>query len=511
MSSTEKKIDLEKKLNVMTDDNPQTASNDGVIEQGSPTMVSEKLKDHDHEPTPVLANHSESQPCKRVNQMWDFVEDLDDNGMFLCKICMDILIEPHLITCCGECICKKCIDSHLLRVSAVTDKKKSCPFCRKDDFKLIENSDLKKSINRQKVFCLYRKSGCMWSGKLQEGESHLHECMFCPVDCPNKCECGKIERHSLRKHFAECPQQIMECLFAPIGCKTGYPLLRKEVKVHSNQDIHQHLILLAKSSLTMLDEFDTTITALHLSQNEVVKEMSDKICSKKQELTKLEHTIKSLETELLDLQHRIDAMKQVEGANRARYTAKLNSRCNEAMGLKDVCQMTLAKLQAMPVPPANYASCPPVTFTVDHFSVRKTHDEEWISPPFYTHFGGYKMCLSIFPNGIQEAQGNHVSVYLHMMSGEFDDHLKWPFPGALVNISALSQQNPALRKLAGSRGNIGANIGLLTRDARECRYRVCDGTYSPGHGRRRYISHQYLNQYLTKDSFKIMIFNVQFL
>ena len=183
--------------------------------------------------------------------MWDFIGDHDDNEMFFCKICMGVLIEPQLITCCGECICKRCIDSHLQRVYAMTDKKKCCPFCRKDDFKLIENSDLKKSIAKLKVLCLYHKSGCMWSGKLQNSESHLHECAFCPIDCPNKCEYGKIERRNLRKHIAECPMQVVECSFEQIGCKREHSFLRKDVKVHLNQDVHQHLILLAKSTLRM--------------------------------------------------------------------------------------------------------------------------------------------------------------------------------------------------------------------------------------------------------------------
>ena len=479
-----------------------SAFKDGAVKK------SEGLNDHESVILSCPVN-GDKRKC------WTFVDNHDDNGLFLCKICMEVLMDPHLITCCGECVCKRCIDSHLLRVSSLTGRKKSCPFCRKDDFKLIENYDLKKSIINLKVFCLYRKSGCMWSGKLKEGEAHLHECIFCPIDCPNKCEYGKIERRNLRKHITKCPLQITECSFEPVGCKTEYSLPRKELKAHSNQGIHQHLILLAKSTLKMHEEIDTTVASFNLIQNMELQEKCDIIHSKKKELTMLEQHIQSLETELFDLQKRIESMKHIlsENRSRARYTAELSTRYNETKGLQDICHTTLAKLQALPerIPPTNNIFCPPVVFSIDRFSVRKIHNEEWISPPFYTHNGGYKMCLSIFPNGKDGAKGNHVSLFLHMMQGEFDDHLKWPFPGAVFNITALNQRNPTLGKLVGSKGNIGVDINLFTRVARECRSRVCDNAYGSGYGCYKFIPFQYLNQYLTNDTFRIMIFNIQFM
>ena len=60
------------------------------------------------------------------------------------------------------------IDCHLLRLSTLDGREKSCPFCQKDDFKLIENSDLKKSINNLKVYCLCCESGCMYMARKAE-------------------------------------------------------------------------------------------------------------------------------------------------------------------------------------------------------------------------------------------------------------------------------------------------------------------------------------------------------
>ena len=465
------------------------------------------------QPRSVMKKRNQNPPPDADNRNWEFVEDHSQKDILSCKICLDVLVDPHLITCCGECVCKKCIDSHLQREAAVReDKKPLCPFCRKAEFRLIENLDLKKTIGRLRVYCLYRSSGCMWSGKLQEGEAHLQECVFCPIDCPNGCrEYGKIERRNLSKHMADCPLQVVECTFECVGCKTKHPLPRKELQVHSSKNIHHHLVLLARSNIRLYEQCDITLATLRSSHDEMVKEKTARIHSQKQELTSLEQTIESLEANLLGLTQKINTLKETEDASRARCTAQLKAKSEEARGLQDVCQVTLAEVQALPVPQTTRIHCPPVTFTIDNFASRKALDEQWISPPFYTHFGGYKMCLTINPNGYQEAHGNYVSVFAHMMSGEFDDHLQWPFPGAIINISALSQRNAIIGGVVGSRGNYGAALMLTGQNTLECRSRVYDGSYGPGYGQRTYIPHRILNQYLAGDVFKIVIYHIQFL
>ena len=49
------------------------------------------------------------------------------------------------------------------------------------------------------------------------------------------------------------------------------------------------------------------------------------------------------------------------------------------------------------------------------------------------------MCLGVFANGIDKGKGTHVSVLVHMMRGEFDDELKWPFRGK-VTINMMNQE-----------------------------------------------------------------------
>ena len=71
-------------------------------------------------------------------------------------------------------------------------------------------------------------------------------------------------------------------------------------------------------------------------------------------------------------------------------------------------------------------------FMVANFSTYMKQNSEYLSPPFYTHPKGYKLCLSVFANGRNTGKGTHVSVYATLMRGEYDDQLKWPFEGDVV-------------------------------------------------------------------------------
>ena len=67
----------------------------------------------------------------------------------------------------------------------------------------------------------------------------------------------------------------------------------------------------------------------------------------------------------------------------------------------------------------------------DHYQV---NEYVFKSDPFYSHPGGYKMLTIIRPNGSGERQGTHVSLFVHIFPGEFDDQLRWP-----LNLMAGSQ------------------------------------------------------------------------
>lgn len=68
------------------------------------------------------------------------------------------------------------------------------------------------------------------------------------------------------------------------------------------------------------------------------------------------------------------------------------------------------------------------------------------SPPFYTSLYGYKMCLRMNLNGVDSGFGHHLSLFVHMMRGDWDDILEWPFTGRITLAILDQSENVEFRR-----------------------------------------------------------------
>lgn len=55
------------------------------------------------------------------------------------------------------------------------------------------------------------------------------------------------------------------------------------------------------------------------------------------------------------------------------------------------------------------------------------------------------MYLKVYAKGYGGAKGTHVSVFMYMMRGEFDNELKWPFSGS-VTVQLLNHRKNGYHK-----------------------------------------------------------------
>ena len=139
---------------------------------------------------------------------------------------------------------------------------------------------------------------------------------------------------------------------------------------------------------------------------------------------------------------------------------------------------------------------PPIVLTLSHFEQMKTKSKGWFSSPFYSHVNGYKLCLCVYPNGVREGAGNHVSVYVYLMKGKNDAHLTWPFCGS-ITVELLNQKSDQTHHKGVIRfSDMQANV---------FNSRVVDGERGSGYGMTTFISHTQLagtpqTQYLKSDS-----------
>ena len=211
------------------------------------------------------------------------------------------------------------------------------------------------------------------------------------VYCSHKskgCE-WRGELRELDKHLNSEPptdKSLEGCPFTVIKCPLNHTgcevkLSRREMKEHMNNDWLGHV----------------------LKQTALVQTLSAQLQSVQGEKQRLEQRLTELEGEVVQLKQ-------------AQHVA---SHTGQPIG--------------------------PVEFTMTNFEQYKNSEQLWLSPPFYTHPHGYKMCLRVWPNGFGGGKGTHLGVTVHMMRGEFDDHLKWPFRGNIFFV-LLDQEGGKDRK-----------------------------------------------------------------
>ena len=80
----------------------------------------------------------------------------------------------------------------------------------------------------------------------------------------------------------------------------------------------------------------------------------------------------------------------------------------------------------------------PVIVRMSEYTTKKMDAVDWYSDPFYTREGGYKMKLNVLPDGCSNGKGTHLSVYLYLMEGPYDDMLSWPLKGKF-KVTLLNQ------------------------------------------------------------------------
>lgn len=467
-----------------------------------------------------------------------------------CSICLQILREPHLISCCGHNYCRVCIE-------LVSKENRPCPLCSKPNFTVLPNGSLERALNQLEVHCSRCNLGCKWTGGLGKLEEHLNEdptpenqldgceyvevecihgcggrfqrgqashhqtevcpqrpfcCDYCqdytsihadvvyrhwpvckcyPLSCPNWCTVYAIERQNLDEHLnTECPLKVIECEFHYAGCEDQ--VLRKDMPSHLEENHVQHTTLLAAINQKLaedLAEKDEQLSQLHeemQTQLSILRNQQEleigklqqennwlkmELAEVREEVAALVHNCKLATTELKSIQKsQKDELKR-EDEILKKNISDLRSSLDQG---KDALSEQCYSVQA-------YIGLFPVEFKLEKFEQHKLENDSWQSPPFYSHLQGYKMCLVVNANGHGSSQGEHVSVWVHLMQGEFDDSLKWPFKGEVTFqlLNQLGDKNHA-------RGTIP--FTRWTPDIYGCRVRGGERA-EKGLGLQRFIDH----------------------
>ncbi|XP_011405862.1 PREDICTED: TNF receptor-associated factor 5-like [Amphimedon queenslandica] len=292
-------------------------------------------------------------------------------------------------------------------------------------------------------------------GTIKDIDTHLNSCTYHLVPCTNECG-AMIRRSSLKTHLTDtCLERIVKCQY----CKQRGTYQQITSSSHfdecpdlpiqcSNEGCNEKIL---RRSLASHNE--TCPKAIIPCEYNTIG------CNKKMKRKEQEkHNEESMKQHLDIAMKKIDAL-QVTVLLPRKHVLKLNE-----------------------------------------YTELKEEEEGWSSPGFYTSPGGYKMLLRVYPNGLctGKGTGTHVSCFIRLEAGEYDDTLEWPFQGE-VTIELLNQLEDKNHK------KITISFNESTPDT--SKQRLWEDIRAGGWGCSQFISHEELDydlftncQYLKDDS-----------
>lgn len=435
----------------------------------------------------------------------EFVEQPPTGVQTECPLCLCVLRDPYLVTCCGSSFCRVCIEGVVARAEKGFG---ACPSCvtLASNYAVSPNTALQSTLAELHVRC---PNACPWTGKLSLLDDHACKrstaepdrppsytqalestevpCSFCsakvqrsvlmehqteeclkrpitcehcsatvpfeamelhwdtcgsfPTRCPNNCG-ARTKVKDLEHHVNQvCPLSVVDCDFSFAGCRSKQQ--RRELPEHLAASVSTHLSLLAAHSAAA----------------------EAKVVQLREEIEKRDKRLEELERDNYSLKEKVSRLDS--------YIVNI----------------------------------PPVTFELANFQKHVSELTEWYSPPFFSHPHGYMLCLKVNASGVGEAR-KHVSVSVQLITGDFDTHLLWPFLG-VVSIQILNQ--------LGDRDHHLGKISFCTTSNAEITGRVKTGGLAPtALTKSRFISHADLgynstkrSQYLKDDCLKFCIAKVE--
>ena len=168
-----------------------------------------------------------------------------------------------------------------------------------------------------------------------------------------------------------------------------------------------------------------------------VKEAQDELVKLKEEVLQkdeqLKHRVTELQQEMqTQLQQGLAKLENEIQAKNKEMQQQLQDRDKQIKEVQDQLQQKTKQIERVCDPETESLErrvrepCPPFEFTMTEFSKHKANNTEWRSPPFYSHRGGYKLCLAVYANGHDGHTGRYLNSFFFTMQGEYDGALTWP-------------------------------------------------------------------------------------
>ena len=319
--------------------------------------------------------------------------DPDHAEQFLCVICRNVAKDIYQVTCCGQHFCKECLQN------CRRTRGECCPHCRRENLQSnhFPDTSAKKMVLSLMVKCPMADNGCSWKGDVRSVECHNSQCDYTLV----RCVCGKevMKRDQEKHNIEECGLRMTNC-----------------------QDCNQ------RGNYTWLETHEGNCPAKLVNCPNQGCDVMVKRC----ELA--EHQ-KVCAKEKVACQHSWLGCKEV--------LPRENQTVHDQQDLVRHLEMAEARIKQLENPNRDEFLCSkvqrvPITFRIESFQNLLEQKQAWKSDGFYSDVHGYKMCLMVHLNGTGCGADSHISYFLHLMPGAYDEELPWPFQGKIV-VHVLNQ------------------------------------------------------------------------
>ncbi|XP_023232126.1 TNF receptor-associated factor 4-like [Centruroides sculpturatus] len=302
------------------------------------------------------------------------------------------------------------------------------------------------------VYCIHYKDGCKWSDELRKLQGHLNTCKYDAIPCPKLCP-ASIPRVLMEDHLTyTCPKRIKYCDYCneyfsaedlenhtavcqveSIYCenKCGSIVQRQFLKYHQSNECVKRLVPCRYCQKMFV--FDTLKN--HKSKCPLYPLACPNQCGETNICRQDMETHLNQQCDALTIEC---AYRDVGCSFKGSQTS-LDKHVEEdtKRHLKLMCaaltkqQYQITKLCAV-LHDLHVNTTGTLVWKITNYSkklkaAKLTEDYELCSSSFYTSQYGYKLMVTLFPNGNGTGLDTHLSIYIKLIPGEYDAILPWPF------------------------------------------------------------------------------------
>ena len=330
-----------------------------------------------------------------------------------CSICLLTLRNPTVISCCGNHFCEQCI-------GRINGENKPCPLCNDRDYSIMVHKGVMREVNALTVYCPLKHLGCDWTGDLGKVSCHLNigsrdsGCQFVEMECANKCG-TKVLRKDLTWHEKSlCSKKSANLTTDSVEFRLAMDALsqlKKEVKDVKEEKMKLEVDM--TNTKLQIQDLKTKVVSLEVA----VRQLNGRVQDGEQDKNESKERILRLE----DVPQKVFQIEKKQILNLLQLEKFEEYRTKQE--LKMMSDLLALETRMTPLPPIN--------FTLHNLHYYRKNDFHWQSEPFYAFPCGYKLIVSIYPNGISKGKGNHLSLYVSILGGGYDSQLEWPFKGTV--------------------------------------------------------------------------------